>query len=113
MFPGKRRITIPREVADLLNIREGDYLSLRVEGNKLILEKIDPIDLLKGFLAKKGPRRVWQRRLTVIESYRIDTASCFYDTNVIAAYILGEDERLEVAEGLSGSGAARREEYRS
>ncbi len=54
----KRQVTIPEEVADELNIREGDYLEMRVEGGRLVIEKLNPLDLLRGFLAQRTERGV-------------------------------------------------------
>ncbi|AEM39004.1 transcriptional regulator, AbrB family [Pyrolobus fumarii 1A] len=50
----KRQVTIPKEVADLLDIREGDYLVMRVEDGRLVVEKVDPLDMLRGFLAERS-----------------------------------------------------------
>ncbi len=42
----KYTIYIPREISRRLNLREGDYVRLRVERNKLIIEPIvNPFDL--------------------------------------------------------------------
>ncbi len=35
------QVTIPKELREILGITEGDKVSMRVEGNKLIIEKID------------------------------------------------------------------------
>ena len=48
---GKRRVTIPKEVSELLGIEEGDYLVFTVEGRRIIVEKADPLDLLEKLLA--------------------------------------------------------------
>ncbi len=49
----KRQVTIPKEVADALNIREGDYLAMRVEGGRIVVERIDPLDMLKELLSAR------------------------------------------------------------
>ncbi len=54
----KRQVTIPKEIAEELDIREGDYLVMRVEGGRLVIEKLDPLDLLRGFLARGTERGV-------------------------------------------------------
>ena len=54
----KRRITIPKEVADQLGIREGDYLAVRIEDRHIVLEKVDPLDALKGLLAEKSEKGI-------------------------------------------------------
>lgn len=47
----KRRITIPKEVCDTLDIKPGDYVELRVDGkSRIIVEKAAGIDELAGFL---------------------------------------------------------------
>ena len=47
----KRRITIPKEVCDALDIKPGDYVELRVDGkSRIIVEKAAGIDELAGFL---------------------------------------------------------------
>ena len=35
----KGQVTLPKEVRDMLGIREGDLLLVRVEGNRVILTK--------------------------------------------------------------------------
>ncbi|AEM39005.1 hypothetical protein Pyrfu_1140 [Pyrolobus fumarii 1A] len=39
--------------------------------------------------------------------YPRGSSRCFYDTNVVAAYILGEEGRVEIAERVLRSCAAR------
>jgi len=38
----KFQVTIPREVRELLGIRVGDVLRVRVEGGKIVLEPLKP-----------------------------------------------------------------------
>ncbi len=52
------RVRIPEEVAEKLGIKEGDYLEMRVEGGRLVVEKLDPLDLLRGFLSQGTARGV-------------------------------------------------------
>ncbi len=48
---GKGRITLPKEVREALNIKEGDELIVIVKGGKIILEKIeDPFRTLEKIL---------------------------------------------------------------
>ncbi len=49
----KRQVTIPKEVADALNIREGDYLAMKVEDGRIVVERIDPLDMLKELLSAR------------------------------------------------------------
>ncbi len=49
----KRQVTIPKEVADALNIREGDYLAMMVEGGRIVVERVDPLDMLKELLSAR------------------------------------------------------------
>ncbi len=35
----KGQITIPKDIRDTLGINEGDYVVVRVEGNRIIIEK--------------------------------------------------------------------------
>lgn len=35
----KGQITIPKEIRELLGIAEGDYVVVRVEGDKIVIEK--------------------------------------------------------------------------
>ena len=35
------QVTIPKELREILRINEGDKVTMRVEGNKLVIEKID------------------------------------------------------------------------
>lgn len=47
----KGRITLPREVRETLNIKEGDELIITIKGNKIILEKVeDPFKILERVL---------------------------------------------------------------
>jgi len=46
----KRQITLPKEICDALGIDEGDLLELEVVDGKIIARKLDPVDVLKGFL---------------------------------------------------------------
>ncbi|RLE93764.1 MAG: AbrB family transcriptional regulator [Thermoprotei archaeon] len=41
----KGRVTIPKELRDILDINIGDYLVARVEGHKVVFEKIAPPEL--------------------------------------------------------------------
>jgi len=54
----KRQVTIPKEVSERLGISEGDYLAFIVEGDRIVVEKVDPLELLEGFLAKSSGRGV-------------------------------------------------------
>ena len=45
--------------------------------------------------------------MTVSASYPRGGSRCFYDTNVVAAYILGEEERVEIAERVLRGCTAR------
>ena len=50
---GKAQITLPSKVRKVLDVKEGDYLEVTVEGNKIVLvpqvliEKIPPVTLSK------------------------------------------------------------------
>jgi AbrB family looped-hinge helix DNA binding protein len=35
------RVTIPKKLREVLRINEGDKVRMRVEGNKIVIEKID------------------------------------------------------------------------
>ncbi len=48
----KFTLYIPRSIAGAAGLREGDYVRMRVEGSKVILERVpDPFEL-----ALKGPK---------------------------------------------------------
>jgi len=51
----KRQITLPKEICDALGIEEGDLLLLEVENGRIVARKLDPIDVLEGFLAPEKP----------------------------------------------------------
>jgi len=51
----KRQITLPKEICDALGIEEGDLLLLEIEDGKIVARKLDPVDVLEGFLAPREP----------------------------------------------------------
>jgi len=38
----KGQITLPKEIRDKLSIREGDYLEITLQGDKIIIKKVEP-----------------------------------------------------------------------
>lgn len=54
----KRQVTIPKEIADALNIREGDYLAMKVEDGRIVIERIDPLDMLRELLATRSKKGI-------------------------------------------------------
>ena len=54
----KRQVTIPKEIADALNIREGDYLAMRIEDGRIVIERIDPLDMLRELLATRSEKGI-------------------------------------------------------
>lgn len=47
----KGRITIPRELREILNIKVGDELLLKIENGRIVIEKtIDPYKILEEVL---------------------------------------------------------------
>ncbi len=43
-----RQITIPIEICSRLGIKEGDYVEVSLEGNKIVIRKIKRLDELAG-----------------------------------------------------------------
>jgi len=43
-----RQITIPIEICSKLGIKEGDYVEVSLEGNKIVIRKIKRLDELAG-----------------------------------------------------------------
>lgn len=41
-----RRVTIPKSIFDKLGLREGDCLEIKCNKNKVVLEPVDPDDIL-------------------------------------------------------------------
>ncbi len=37
----KGQITLPKEIRDKLSIREGDYLEITLQGDKIIIKKVE------------------------------------------------------------------------
>jgi AbrB family looped-hinge helix DNA binding protein len=50
----KYTIVLPKDVRKRLNIKEGDLLSVRVEGDKIILEpkRVNPFEVLKRVIGE-------------------------------------------------------------
>lgn len=53
----KRQVTIPKEIGEKLGIEEGDYLKVRLEGNKIVMEKVRSLKDLMGILNPGKPVR--------------------------------------------------------
>ena len=53
----RRQVTIPKEIGDKLGIKEGDYVRIRLEGEKSVLEKVLGLEDLSGVLNPGSPVR--------------------------------------------------------
>lgn len=42
----RRQVTIPKEIFDRLGLREGDFVEVTCNKDKIVLEPIDPDDVL-------------------------------------------------------------------
>ncbi len=51
----KRQVTIPKEIGEKLGIGEGDYLRVRLEGKKIVMEKVRGLEDLMGILNPGKP----------------------------------------------------------
>ncbi|RLE83856.1 MAG: AbrB/MazE/SpoVT family DNA-binding domain-containing protein [Thermoprotei archaeon] len=60
----KRQITLPKDMCDILGIKPGNYVKVRIEeGARIIIEKALGIDELAGFLNPGYPVKNLARRL--------------------------------------------------
>ncbi len=53
----RRQVTIPKEIGDKLGIKEGDYVRVRLEGERIVLEKVLGLEDLSGVLNPGRPMR--------------------------------------------------------
>ncbi len=49
----KGQVVIPKELRTKLGLEAGDYILMELEGDKVKLSKIQPIERFKGILKKK------------------------------------------------------------
>ena len=57
----KAQITIPSKIRKALDIKEGDYLEVEVENNRIVFIPKVLIDKLNPLLCLKRARRYWKR----------------------------------------------------
>ncbi|MHB1443963.1 MAG: AbrB/MazE/SpoVT family DNA-binding domain-containing protein, partial [Candidatus Humimicrobiaceae bacterium] len=44
----KGQVTIPKEIRDMLALNESDNLEVRIEGNSVVMEKLETFESLRG-----------------------------------------------------------------
>lgn len=44
----KGQVTIPKEIRDKLTLKESDNLEVKIVGNSIVMEKLEPFESLRG-----------------------------------------------------------------
>jgi len=72
----KGRIVIPKEVRDALNIKEGSFVRIYVEGGRAVIEPVeDAVEKFKGSVSvEKWPEDLDEFVLEVLKNWLKDTS---------------------------------------
>jgi len=72
----KGRIVIPKEVRDALNIREGSFVRIYIEGSRIVIEPVeDVVEKFKGSVSvERWPEDLDDFVLEVLKNWLKDTS---------------------------------------
>ena len=59
----KGQVTIPKEIRDMLALNESDNLEVRIEGNSVVMEKLETFESLRGSIKmpQKYKNMSWEK----------------------------------------------------
>jgi len=63
----KGQVTIPKEIRDMLALKESDNLEVRIEGNSVVMEKLETFESLRGSV--KMPEKYKNMNLSRLPRY--------------------------------------------